>query len=69
MANVKILKCGPHNFALALTASEIYKFIFVYLQKVGHGLQFLQLDNSMANVKIYKSLVHTFALALTVSEI
>ena len=70
MGNVKIYKCLPHIYALALTVSEIY-FQFFLSKKIGksHGVQFSQLDHSMENVKICKCLPHIPALALTVSEI
>ena len=44
MANVKIYKRLPHIFELALTVSEIKKFLIVDLQKVdqGHEVQFSQ---------------------------
>ena len=68
MANVKIYKCFPHIFALALTISDIQKLKKNYLKKVGQG-HGTQLHHSMANVKIYKCLQHIFALALIISEI
>ena len=70
MANVKIYKCLPKHFALALIISEIKQFI-VYLQKVGkgHGVQFSQLHYLIASVQIYKCLPPIFTLVLTVSEI
>ena len=71
MENDKIFKCLPHNFALALTVSEIYKFGIVYLQKVGngHGVQFSKSHLLMANVKVDKCLPYIFAIALTVSQV
>ena len=56
MANVKIYTRLPHIIPLALTVSEIYKFKFFNLHKVGqdHRIQFLQSHLSMANVIIYK---------------
>ena len=68
----KNLQMSPQIFALALTVSEIHKFLICYLQKVGqdYGVQFCQLHHSMVNVKIYKCLQDIFfALALTVSEV
>ena len=64
MANVRIYKGLLHNFALALTVSEILTFIFFYIQKVGqgHGVQFLQRRYSMANVRIHKHHYFTFLI-------
>ena len=56
MTNVKIYKCLPQIFALALTILEIHKIFIFDLQNVGqgHGVQFVQLHHSMTNVTIYK---------------
>ena len=58
MSNVKIYKCLPHIFVLALTLSDIYKFQICYHQKVGqwHGVQFR--TTSMANIEVNKSLFY-----------
>ena len=71
MANVKIYKCLPNIFALALTVFELQKFKKNLPSKVGqrYEVQFSQLRRSMANVKICKSLSHIVARALTVLDI
>ena len=60
MANVKIYKCLPQIFALALTVSEIKKHKMFAFQKTGHGhgVCSVELIRSMANVKIYKSPIY-----------
>ena len=65
------LKCCLkfHMFALDLTVSVILKFKIVDIQKVGHGVQILQLQRSMASIKVCYILIHIFALVFTVSEI
>ena len=60
MENIKIYKCLPHIFTLALTVSDIISYLIFDLEKVdqGHGVRFFQLHHSMAKVKIYKRLPH-----------
>ena len=62
ITNVKIYKCLPHTFDLALTVSELWKLKKKYLQKVGQGhrVQISQSHHSMANVKIYKRHFYIF---------
>ena len=54
VANVENLQCLPFTIALALTVSEILKFLNFYLQTVdqGHRQKLSQLHNSIANLKI-----------------
>ena len=51
----KSIKVFFFIFALVLTPSEILTSQIFYLQKVGHGVHFLQRCHSMVNIKIYKS--------------
>ena len=60
--------CLPQIFALALIVSEIWKFNFFYLQKVGrdHGVSFSQFDGKRQNLQM--SPTHLCAISYHFSD-